>query len=181
MKEITDRIGNLLLVAAILVAAAAASITTAHAQEIPGQIKKLYPFVGTWVGNAKMTMGGETITFKLKHVTTKVSDGYGLQTVESAVIPGLGSYHSVNLWGYDPGKDMIHLFSVTNSGETHDHSAVLANDGTMTLRYEGVADGKPYVEVIPMKLTSPKEYHFTSTVTIGGQTEAVLDVTMKRQ
>lgn len=89
-------------------------------------------------------------------------------------------YEGTNLFGYDPGEEMLHLFSVTSDGSTHDHKGRF--DGTSTmLVYEGrTEEGQPFHESIPLSITSKNEYSITSEVNIGGAVAAVFEASMKR-
>ena len=111
---------------------------------------------------------------------TSISGGFGVgcSTVITG-IPGMERYEEKDLFGYYPGSDTYHMFSVTNAGETHDHSGKLTSDAFIG-RYEGVRDGKPFVENISFKFTGDNELTVTSTVMENGQPAESLHAVLER-
>jgi hypothetical protein len=175
------------MAAAILAGIIIFTIGSVHASaQVPAEIgeamKKLQGLAGEWEGKATIVMGGETINFTLHHSTTRIADGLGLQIVESASIPGLGAYSSVNLIGYDAGGDQYHIYSVTSDGYSHDHKGSWSSGNTLTFVYDGPdPDGKRFVETIPLTLRGPNEYHFESRITVDGADAGTFTATMKRK
>jgi hypothetical protein len=154
-----------------------------HAQETPQpapEIKRMTALVGTFEGDAAYTAAGNTTHFTLHHVNRAIVGGFGLQTTESADIPGMGHYEAENLFGWDAGRKQLHLYSVTNDPYTHDHAGPWTDATHATLRYEGMRDGKKLVEVIPMEIVGADEYRFKSTITVDGKNPEVFVATMKR-
>lgn len=152
----------------------------AAAQEIPAPVQRCAFLEGTWTGQATVTAQGDTLRFVLTFAVTRIANGLGYYVVGTANIPGLGAYQEASLLGYDAGKDLVHLFSVTTTGETHDHAGRFDRAGNIVFKYEGVKDGKRYVETIPMTFTSPTEFSFTSTVTVGRKVMSVFQATMRK-
>lgn len=172
-------------IASITAALAAAALSSlappcAIAQEIPVPIQKLAFLEGTWSGDATIAADGQTITFRLNFIVTKIAGGLGYYAVGSADIPGMGAYTESDMFGYDAGKDLVHMFSVTATGETHDHTGRFDRNGNITFKYEGVMNGKRYLETIPMTIMSPTEFRFKSTVTIGGKVMSTFQATMRK-
>ena len=164
--------------AALLMATGAA-----RAQDMPKpapEIQRITALAGTFDGEAAYTVGGKTTKFTLHHVNKVIAGGFGLATHEQADVPGMGRYEAENLFGWDAGRQMLHLFSVTSDPNTHDHAGQWTDARHATLRYEGLRDGKKLVEVIPMEVLGPDEYRFRSTVTVAGQPPEVFEATMKR-
>ena len=147
---------------------------------LPPAYASLLALAGEFKGQARMTMDGKTVEFTLYHSNTRVAGGRGLLAVEKGDVPGMGRYNGSNLFGYDAGSDMLHLFSVTSDGSTHDHRGHF--DGkSATLVYEGRSDdGQSFEEQIPLTITSKDEYSFTSEVKIGGKVAATFEASMKR-
>jgi len=143
-------------------------------------IQRLLTLAGTFDGDASLTMDGKTTRFRLHHENREVSAGFGLSAHETAELPGLGHYEAENLFGYDAGRGQIHLFSVTNDPNTHDHKGTWTSSNTLQLRYEGLLDGRKYVEVIPMTVVGPDEYRFKSIATLDGKPYQTLTADMKR-
>lgn len=166
--------------ALIAIAASFCSPLATWAQEVPAPIQKLAFLEGTWSGDATVTEGGQTTSFRLNIVVTKIAGGLGYYAVGSADIPGMGTYTESDMFGYDAGKGLVHMFSVTATGETHDHYGRFDRNGNITFKYEGVMNGKKYVETIPMTIVSPTEFSFKSTATIGGKVQSVFQATMRK-
>lgn len=169
----------------LAVAILAGGRQVARAQEMPkpsADIQRLAFLAGTWEGNATVTMNGKTSHFRLRHENRSIAQGFGIECRETADSPEIGGrYESENLFGFDPGRGEIHLLTVTNWAETHDHKGKWADDKHFTMRYEGVADGKPMVEEIPVTIVSNNEYRFKSTVTIDGKIDSTFEADMIRQ
>jgi hypothetical protein len=146
----------------------------------PPEIQRITALAGTFDGTATYTAGGRTVQFTLHHVNRVIANGFGLAVHEQAELPELGPYEAENLFGWDAGRRMIHLFSVTTDPNTHDHAGRWQDAKHVTLRYEGVRDGRRMVEVIPFQIVSPDTYRFRSTVTVAGSPPEVFEATMKR-
>ena len=167
--------------AALAIAAAVIFSPSAQAQApTPApEVRRLAVLAGTFEGEASYAAGGKTVRFRLRHENRVIAGGFGILTHEEADIPQLGHYEAENLFGWDTGRRRLHLFSVTNDPNTHDHAGTWSDATHARLRYEGLRDGKRLVEDIPFELVSANEYRFRSTSTVGGATE-IFEATMKR-
>src|SRR5262245_37178505 len=86
------------------VATALVASPQAHAQQAPQpapEMRRITDLVGTFEGDAAFTVAGKTTHFTLHHVNHAIVGGFGLQTTESADIPGMGHYEAENLFGWD--------------------------------------------------------------------------------
>lgn len=156
---------------------------SAHSEQAPQpapEIARITALAGKFDGEAVFTANGETKKFVLHHTSRVIAGGFGLAVHEEADIPGVGHYEAENLIGWDAGKKQLHLLSVTNDPYTHDHAGRWTDPTHVTLRYEGLQDGKKLVEVIPMEVPSANQYRFQSTLTVAGQTPQKFEATMKR-
>jgi len=151
-----------------------------EAPKPPAEIQRITALAGNFDGEASYTAGGKTMRFTLHHVNRVIAGGFGLAVHEQADSPEMGHYEAENLFGWDAGKKMLHLFSVTTDPNTHDHAGSWKDATHATLRYEGMKDGKKLVEVIPMEVVSANEYRFRSTLTVAGGSPEVFEATMKR-
>jgi len=170
-------------IAALAAAIVLAATGIARSQEPPKpspEIQRITALAGTFDGEASYTVGGKTTKFTLHHVNKVIAGGFGLAAHEEADVPGMGHYEAENLFGWDPGRQMLHLFSVTSDPNTHDHAGKWTDAHHATLRYEGLRDGKKLVEVIPMEVVNADEYRFKSTLTVAGGSPEVFEATMKR-
>jgi hypothetical protein len=120
------------------------------------------------------------VQFTLHHTNKVIAGGFGLAVHEEADLPEMGHYEAENLFGWDAGRKQLHLYSVTSDPYTHDHAGRWSDATHLTLRYEGLRDGKRLVEVIPMQVVNANEYRFRSTLTVTGQPAEVLEAVMRR-
>jgi hypothetical protein len=155
----------------------------ARSQQAPTpapEIQRMTALAGTFEGQASFTSGGKTVQFKLRQTNRVISGGFGLAAHEEADLPGMGHYVAEDLFGWDPGKKQLHLFTVSNDPNTHDHAGRWADATHASLRYEGLREGKRYVEMIPLEVKGPDEYIFKCTSTLDGGAPEVFAADMKR-
>ena len=159
----------------------AARPTSAQQPPRPGaEVTRLTALAGTFDGEATFTASGHTSHFTLHHENRVIAGGFGLGCREDADVPGLGHYAAENLLGWDAGQRQLHLLTVSNDPNTHDHAGPWTDATHATLRYAGVRDGKPMTEVIAFEVTGPDAYRFRSTVTVPGRPAEVFEAFMKR-
>lgn len=133
----------------------------------PAKAQKLQSLVGSWSGKGTMEMGGQRIPVKLRYRCTRIASGFGVACDNKVTgIPGF-TYRCKDMWGYDPGGDAVHWFTVSNSGETHDHKGAFGKDGFRAV-YRGERDGKKLVETVRFSPLGKKTISFTSVVTLDG-------------
>ncbi len=147
----------------------------------PAAIQKLLPFAGVWEGDATLTSDGQTQAVRIRHEWKPIADNWGILIHETAEMGEMGTYRSENFLGFDPGAKKVHLFTVSNMADCHDHAGQWNDDRNLFLRYDGVSEGKPLVEEIPVVFEGPDQYSFKSTTTVDGKQTAVLVATMRRQ
>ena len=147
-------------------------LTVAYGQPPQGpsdQVKRFAPYAGKFEGQLIMTQGGKTVTAKVKSKNSMISDDWGFLVEEVATMPDGGQYKSHNVMGYDGGGKKVHIFSVTNAGETHDHKGDWKDAKTLFTQYDGTWEGKPYVEKITLTFHSPDSYSVSWSATSGGK------------
>lgn len=149
-------------------------------KNLPEKVQAMHCMVGKWKAKGTLQMGDQKVPIAGKMKCKSISAGFGIgcSTVITG-IPGLDKYEEQDIWGYDAGTDKYHMFSVTNGGETHDHSGKMTNDGWVGT-YEGVHDGKPMVEKISFRFTGDDTLAISSAVTIGGQQASRLEAVLER-
>lgn len=114
MQNHTNIIGSIPLLAAIaFIVSVGFAPGSIRAQETPEAIRKLAFLEGIWTGEASYVAGGQTTSFTMNITVTKIAGGLGYYATGADDIPGVGTYSESNLFGYDAGKDLVHLFSVT--------------------------------------------------------------------
>ena len=159
----------------ILIAAAVAFpfvVLTGHTQEKqvpPEQIRKLEAILGTFEGEATMTEGGKLLKGMVRHANSSISDGWGFLMEEVITMEDGTAYKSHNIIGYDAGGGKVHVFSITNAGETHDHKGSWTKPTTVSVQYEGKWEGKPYVEKASLTIDGPDSYSLSWNATLAGK------------
>lgn len=124
---------------------------SARAQEQPQAQKNLMQFVGKWTSNdAKLTMGSKTYTGPYTFDCSAVNENTGILAHEKFVSAEMGTMLGENLLGYDPNLQQIHLYSIDNMGTTHDHVGYWIDNTHLFVQYQGVVEGKIYLEQIDM-------------------------------
>jgi hypothetical protein len=118
-------------------------------QDPPAAQKNLLQFVGLWkLDDAKFMMGDKTLTGVYTFDCSAVCENTGILAHEKFVTKDAGIMMGENLIGYDPNTGLVHLYSIDNSGTTHDHYGYWINNKHLFVQYQGIMDGKMYVEQI---------------------------------
>ena len=148
----------------------------AVADPLPKPIEGLEALVGSWKGTGQMAMGKDKANVDLTLGCKRTSAKFGVEcqfTVKG--IPGVALYEETDLFGYEPGSDTYHWFSVTNAGETHDHVAKAGDFGKIQFAYNGTQEGKPMKEVIDLEFAKDaRSFSFRTETFVAGQSVAVL-------
>jgi hypothetical protein len=174
------RIAAIALIAATLGISRASHAADQTPKPSP-EIQRMTVLAGSFQGEASYTpAGAQPIRFTLHHTNKVIAGGFGLACHEESDSPELGHYEAENLIGWDEGGRKIHLFSVTTDPNTHDHAGAWTSPSKVTMRYEGLKDGKKYVEVIPMEIVSANQYRFKATTSVAGKVTGVFEADMKR-
>jgi hypothetical protein len=121
--------------------------------KLPKEIQPMYCLVGEWKSqNAVAVLDGKKHKVDFTVSCAPTSGGMGLLCSTKFDIEGLGHIEETDLFGYDPGQNRYHWFSVTQMGETHDHVALAPapSDKGITFSYTGFQNGKPMQEVVSM-------------------------------
>jgi hypothetical protein len=116
-----------------------------------------------------MMMGGKSMKGTVRVTNSLISDGWGLLIDETVTGEDGSAYKSHNIIGYDAGGAKVHVFSVTNAGETHDHKGSWTNPTTLSVEYDGKWEGKSYVEKAVMTMGGPDAYTLSWNATQGGK------------
>jgi hypothetical protein len=182
MRRLLFAIGVAAILLFIILLAIAFAQRGGNGPTIPTQIQRLYIFQGTWEGEANMIYQNQALPkFRLKHENSILEGKWGLYIRESADIPTLGRYYSANLLGYDSGGDKVHLYTVSNFGDTHDHAGNWVNDTTLVLEYRGLYEGKPMVERLPIIIPNSSTYSFADTVFVDDVPVNIFRATMTKR
>jgi hypothetical protein len=147
-------------------------VLTGQAQEKkvpPEQISKLDAILGIFEGEATMTEGGKSSKGNVHHTNSSISDGWGFLMDEVVTMEDGTMYKSHNIIGYDAGGGKVHVFSVTNAGETHDHKGSWTKPMTVSVQYDGKWEGKPYIEKASLTIDGSDSYSLSWHATLGGK------------
>jgi hypothetical protein len=152
-----------------------------YAQEQPPvQIQKLYPYIGKWEGTGTLNFGGKETNAKVTHIYSKIVDGWGIYVDENMDLGEMGIYKGHNILGYDLGESKLHLYTISNMEDVHDHKGDWNDGNTISLEYNGIKDGKPFVEKLTLHFDNDNEYTIKDVETLGGQPYAQGNIIMKR-
>jgi hypothetical protein len=143
--------------------------SSSFAQGVPAQAKELQKLVGSWKGSPTLTLpDGKSFSAPTTYDCKATSQGFGVTCKLIATMPDGNKYESTDVWGYSTGDGLLHWFTVTSAGETHDHKLTL--DGNVLVgQFAGPQEGKLYVENVRFEFNSDKKISFRSSVTLGGK------------
>jgi hypothetical protein len=172
MKKLMILTGSLLVLAGVVQAEAADPGAAPRAA-----LKRL---LGTWHGKGTMKDGGKTVTVDATIECVETSGGAGVRCIDRFTgIPGLASYEETDLFGYDPGDGLVHMFTVTNGGETHDHKGGVSGN-VFALMFSGPQDGQLFSECLTITFLNDHTMRGESRSFLGAGRGPVLDMTVTR-
>ncbi len=148
----------------------------------PEAVQRMLRFAGHWETNeAKITMGDRHFTMPYSADFTAVNDGTGLLMQETATVPGVGQLKGMNLLGWDPNLEQVHLYSIDNLGTCHDHSGYWTSGNELFLEYQGIQEGKIYMEQIRITLVDNDHLRLRLVSQLNGGTNELIDGTFVRK
>lgn len=165
---------------ALAVALAALISVDAQAQDVPEAVATLQQLVGSWTGSGTFT-GGESpaeIAIALECETVSGNLGVLCQT-EISGLPGMGTVSETDLFGYDPAGGLVHWFSVTSAGETHDHAGGFMGNA-LVVEYISGMDGQLFSERVEMTFVDANTVDMAGTIKVGTQTVGQMSLRMTR-
>ena len=80
----------------------------------------------------------------------------------------------------DPNDNMLHIFTVSNYGDVHDHKGAWTDDKHFTLVYNGTMEGKAMKEELSVEITDANTWKFTDEVSLDGQVSQTLNAEMHK-
>lgn len=167
-------------VAALALALVPFAATPAHAAD-PAQVtKELQRLVGSWKGTGTLTMrDGKVLPAQVTYDCKSGSGGAAVRCQLAGTVAGLPPIASEDLFGFNADDGLVHWFTVTNMGETHDHKGGFEN-GTFTGLYEGPQAGQLFQEQISIQLVNDKKVRVRSASKLGDKSLESLDVTFTK-
>lgn len=122
---------------------------------IPPEVEKLSVFIGDWNVTGTLKIGNDKMNVNGKWFFNKAAGGWGLRSANKLEIDGMGSYELDNLFGFDKEEGRLHIYSLTNMAETHDHRASWTDGSTLKGEYDGLKDGKKFREDFVIRILDP--------------------------
>jgi hypothetical protein len=164
------------LAAALLVAA-----LPALADAVPQASKDLQCLVGNWKGTGVMHMpDGSKANAQVSIDCKSAAGGLGVAChTRMTGIPGMAAYEEDDLFGYNAGDGLVHWFSITSAGETHDHKGGIADNAFVGV-YEGPQGGQLFQETVSLAFEGEKKMKFRSASLLAGKDQGVLEGTLTK-
>ncbi|MBK7381803.1 MAG: DUF1579 family protein [Flavobacteriales bacterium] len=154
----------------------------AQTMEQPEAVQRLLRFAGRWETNAvKFVMGDQHFTTAYSADFSTVNNGTGLMMEEATTIPGVGDMKGMSLFGWDPNLEQVHLYSIDNLGTCHDHAGYWTSEQELFLEYQGVQEGKVYVEQIWITLVDAKHMKLKVMGALNGVPSEQIEGTFTRK
>jgi len=148
---------------------------------IPDEVKKFYTFLGDWDVEGKLEFDNNIMKIQGTWTFTKAAGGWGIKSSNGLEIEDLGHYELDNLFGFDRETGELHIYSLTNMAETHDHKAVWTDDNTLNGDYEGLKDGKKFREDFTLKIVNSDEITIDYVEKIDDELESTMNIRLKRK
>jgi hypothetical protein len=141
-----------------------------YSQEMQQAHKNIMQFEGKWKStDIQLTLGDKTYGGVYTFDCVAVNGNTGILAHEKFESPELGTLLSVNLVGYDPHLQQVHIYTIDNMGTAHDHSGYWVDDNYLYVQYQGVAEGKMHVEQIDMKFQGHDKMKLKLTAMMNGE------------
>ena len=74
-----------------------------------------------------------------------------------------------DLIGFDPNLQQVHMYTIDNMGTTHDHVGYWIDDHHMFVEYQGVMEGKIYLEQLDFVFKDAGTMNFKLTAMLNGE------------
>lgn len=166
-----------LIITICLAAAAFAAENVPAPPAAPAGSAKLSRLIGTWSGEAQNQEAGKpATTVRVKVDCRASSGGWGVKCDVSFVSPEM-NYLEADLFGYDANANKVHMFTVTNAGEVHDHTGTWIDDSRLKVRFEGNGTA----EDITLAFLSQNKMAFDATTNVNGALSSTLKGSVQRR
>jgi hypothetical protein len=155
--------------------------TISEIYPIPAEIKKLHVFLGDWLVEGTIKTGKSIMKLEGTWNFSTAAGGWGLKSANRFEVEGMGTYELDNLFGFDKELGELHIYSITNMAETHDHTAFWSDENTLKGEYDGLKDGKKFREDFVIKLISPQEFRIDYIEKVDDQIDSTMSLRLRRQ
>lgn len=166
------------LTAFLLVFAGSSLIADDKAQSAE-KTQYLYSFLGKWEGKGTIVHEGQTSECTIKREGTKTADGNGVLISEIIQIPGMSDFKSTSLIGFESGHDHVNMLTTSSHG-TADHYGYWIDENNYEVKYEGLRDGKIYIEMVDFKFNGKNIYTYSTVSYIGTNKVGTLNAELKK-
>ncbi|MDY9925711.1 DUF1579 family protein [Methanosarcina sp.] len=154
--------------------------TISEMYPVPAEMKKLHVFLGEWNVEGTIKTGGSVMKLKGEWNFGTAAGGWGLKSSNKFEVKELGTYELDNLFGFDKETGRLHIYSITNMAETHDHTAAWSDENTLKGEYDGLKDGKKFREDFIIKLVSPEEITIDYVEKVNGQIDSIMNLKLRK-
>jgi hypothetical protein len=144
--------------------------STAFTQEQPMAQKNLMQFNGKWKSSDfNLTMGDKNYGGEYSFDCAMVNMNTGIIAHEKFVNKEMGTMMAENLVGFDPNLKQIHIYTIDNMGTAHDHYGYWIDEHHLFVEYQGVVEGKMYVEQIDIVFQTADKWVLKLTAMLNGE------------
>ena len=147
---------------------------------VPSEIKKLHVFLGNWSTEGIIKTGGKIMKLKGKWNFSTAAGGWGIKSANKFEVEELGTYELDNLFGFDKETEKLHIYRLTNMGETHDHTAAWSDENTFKGEYDGLKDGKRFREDFVISLVNSEEITIDYVEKVDDQIDSIMNVVLRK-
>jgi hypothetical protein len=105
----------------------------------------------------------------------------GISSEIETQIAGYEDYYENDVWGYDPQKDEVHLFSSNSDGEFRDHVGRWVDGQTLELEWRGTFEDQDETEHIRAFWASKDQLELRETHRKMGEVVLTIDYVFKRK
>jgi hypothetical protein len=85
------------------------------------------------------------------------------------------------MMAFDLNDNNLHIFTVSNYGDVHDHKGNWTDDKHFTLVYNGTTEGKNMKKELSIEIVDANSWKFTDVISVEGQTIQTLNADMHKQ
>jgi hypothetical protein len=176
----TFRVSAVLLFAVALIISSLSPVSMTAQVQMPEKLQKLQIFLGKWEGTGTLVHEGKTMDIKVKREAVKTADGWGIVITESMDVPGMGTHITTALLGYEVGHEHVHLYSISNHGNTQDNFGYWIDDQNFELKYEAMKDNKPLMEVQTYEFSGTNTLKFSSDTYLARNKVGSVQITYRK-
>jgi hypothetical protein len=154
----------------------------AAAEPLPKAVSDMECLVGSWKGGGSLAMNKDRTKIEATWTCQRTSAQFGVSCAFRVTgIPGVAVYDETDLMGYEPNTNLYHWYSVTNSGETHDHVAKVPTGNTIHFVFNGTQQGKTYKEVIDLTFSENEmAMRGRSETFVAGISTSVMELSLRK-